>query len=38
MKRPHLPLQKIDILGLQTGLELAIGAVAAAMLLRWIIG
>ncbi len=38
MKRPHLPLLKVDLhsLGFQTGLELAAGGLATAMLLRWI--
>jgi hypothetical protein len=38
MKRPQLRLQKIDLLGLQTGLELALGGLGAVILLRWVIG
>ena len=39
MKRPRIPLSKIDIhsLGFQTKLELAVGAVFTALLLRWLI-
>lgn len=35
MKRsPHLP--KLDLLGVQTALEVAAGGVFAAVLLRWV--
>lgn len=38
MKRPHLHLPKIDLhsIGVQTVLELAAGALAIALLYRWI--
>lgn len=36
MKRPHFHLPKLDILDLQTALEIAAGGVATAMLLRWV--
>ena len=38
MKRPHLQLPKIDLhsIGVQTVLELAVGALAIALLYRWI--
>jgi hypothetical protein len=38
MKRPHIHLPKIDLrsLAVQTVLELAAGALAIALLLRWI--
>ncbi len=37
MKRPHLHFPKFDLhsLGFQTGIELAAGGLATAMLLRW---
>ncbi len=38
MKRPHLHLPKVDFrsLAVQTGLELALGGLLIAGLLRWI--
>jgi hypothetical protein len=36
MKRPQFPSRKLDVLGLQTMLEIAAGAVFSVMLLRWI--
>ena len=36
MKLPPMQLRKLDILGVQTALEVAAGGLFTAMLLRWI--